>query len=66
MVQSFGFGSLPAGAPGVAQPSSGFASASNDVEPAPPGTVMSSTKTPGRATTSSEADVSESSIVSPA
>ena len=44
-VQSAGFGSVPAGAPGTVQPSS-VAVASKDVVPWPPGPAMSSTSTP--------------------
>ena len=66
VIQSFGLGSLPAGAPGTVQPSIGLPSASNDVVPWPPGPTMSSTQTPGSATTSSAAYVSEISICWPA
>ena len=45
-IQSFAFGSLPAGAPGTVQPSIVSPSSSNDVVPWPPGPTMSSTKTP--------------------
>jgi hypothetical protein len=46
---------LPAGAPVTVQPSSGSPSASNEVEPGPPSTTMSSTYTPPNWTNSSDA-----------
>ena len=52
-IQSFGFGSLPAGAPGTVQPSNVFPSFSKEVVPAPVETTMSSTNAPGSCTKSS-------------
>ena len=45
-IQSFGFGSLPAGGPETVQPSNVLPSGSNDVEPWAFETTMSSTTTP--------------------
>jgi hypothetical protein len=52
-IQSFGFGSLPSGAPGTVQPSSVSPSASNEVVPSPVETTTSSTNTPAPCTMSS-------------
>jgi hypothetical protein len=52
-IQSFGFGGLPAGAPGTVQPSIVLPSASNEVVPAPVETTMSSTNAPDNWTRSS-------------
>ena len=52
-IQSFSFCWLPSGGPVTCQPSSGSASASNEVLPSPVETVTSSTKTPVSCTTSS-------------
>ena len=65
-IQSFAFGALPGGGPGTVQPSNVSPSASNDVEPAPVETTMSSTMTPPNWNTSSPAWVSDSSTDAPA
>jgi hypothetical protein len=52
-IQSFALGPEPSGGPGTVQPSSGSPSASNDVEPGPEDTTMSSTNTPSSCRTSS-------------
>ena len=60
-IHVFGFGWLPSGASGVVQPSRVSPSSSNDVEPAPVDTTMSSMPTPVPWTQQSLAYVIETS-----
>src|SRR3990172_1606732 len=62
-IQSFGFGELPSGAPGAVQPSMPV---SNEVEPSPVDTSMSSTNAPSPCVAQSLTYAIESSTCLPA